>query len=319
MSYPDWVYDRDLQDEDWVHDRWGDDDDYDDDDYDDFAEEPNKKVKTEETKKMQIFNKTRDFYSYEKEDCYDIFSKCFSLYEKSSTFEKEIKSICNRTDLLACYPKNNCYYVVLRPEIKKLTDAFGLGVPETTKTDNIMEATKIIEKYTRIIQQDLFERIIQWEKASINLKNGNIDFIDLYSDKQSLNEMVSGIIVYYGCANKDEIREIDVFSSFRNICRKLAFQLDAEERDNKLRQMIHEKQEKNKKYQNSYDIKQIIKQIERNINWLSRINQKIDHANCYSRETFAMLYIRLEPYVIQERAMREFFQHNFFQSVSIEI
>lgn len=34
--YDDWIYERDLEDEDWVHDRWGDDDD--DDDWDDDDE-----------------------------------------------------------------------------------------------------------------------------------------------------------------------------------------------------------------------------------------------------------------------------------------
>ena len=38
-DYPDWVYERGLEDEDWVHDRWGDDDDDDDYYYDDDDDE----------------------------------------------------------------------------------------------------------------------------------------------------------------------------------------------------------------------------------------------------------------------------------------
>lgn len=280
MHYDDWVYDRGLENEEWVHDRWGDDDDW-DDDYDDNVNTSRKEEKN-------------------------------NMYEKKFFTEMNIKEGFNDTDLMKIQKVLNLkniiainsldglkYTIFVQKDIKNLANAFGINL-EDISCENILDANEKIFEYSQVIAVELNSLIETYFKNKKSFMHGNIDFIDLYEDKKTLNEMVAAINQYYGDNS---------FETLSSICKNFAFNIDLSKLKNEINENISKKNELDREY-DEYKYENYNKKTKE----LYSLLQSIENSNCFSRETFAMLYIRLIKYVEQEKAINDFlklFEHSY--------
>ena len=318
MSYPDWVYDRGLEDEEWVHDRWDDDDDYDDDD-DDSPNPP--KVERKEIKMEK-----RVLFSGE-----SIPEHPHELNDKTNEYIDFFETLLTQTELLA-YQKKNIEVkdewgrtskkvvdvIIVRPEIKELGKVFGVSIDDIVCKNFSDVANKIKTQENKFLV--LLDKIKEWFSAYESLNRNNIDFIDLYSDKVSLNRMIKGLRNYYNSDVKDKHGRI--FLPLQTICQNFAFDLRTEKRKSDLQKIIADRDELLTKAENSssswdrhyyeYNYKEKKEQVERQY----ALIQSFEQVNCFSRETFAMLYLCLESYMQKENAILNFLQKNYFVEVT---
>jgi len=331
MSYPDWVYDRGLEDEEWVHDRWGDDDDY--YDYDDNADES---LNPSEVERKEIKMEKRVLFSEKHipEHPHELKSFSKNVYGANKNIDF-FETLLTQTELLA-YQKKNINIsdeygrisekiadvIIVRPEIKELGKVFGVSIDDIACENFSDVANKIRMQEDKFLI--LLDKIKEWFLAYESLDSNNIDFIDLYSDKVSLNRMIKGLRSYYHINHrfayqdfknknlycydiKDEYGRI--FLPLQSICRNFAFDLDTEKRKSDLQEIIAKRDTaaSTKSYYN-YEQKEVEKQY--------ALIQSFEQTNCFARETFAMLYLRLEPYVQKETAILNFLQKNYFIKVT---
>ena len=278
--YDDWVYERGLENEDWVHDRWGDDDDDwdDDDDYE-----------------CEALNNTSIKINEVKENKKMITKKLFNsvIYDNSKgSFIQELtrSQILEENEFVALdnigYGK---YMVYVQRDVQELASAFGIDL-EDVECSNLSEANEVFINYKNLITSKLISSIIKFTKQSIDFKNGKIDFIDLYSDKQTLNTMINAVNKYYGD---------NTFTRMRSICKFFAINNDLSRLQNEIDENIKNRNN-NKRDKYNYD------KYDNEVKRLYAILTDIKNTNCFSRETFAMLYIRLEEYKTKELALEKF-------------
>lgn len=279
-QYDDWVYDRGLEDEDWVHDRWGDDDDDWDDDDDYECEAPNNtSIKINEVKENKKMITKKLFNSV--------------IYDKSKgSFRQELtrSQILEENEFVALdnigYGK---YMVYVQRDVQELASAFGIDLKDV-ECSNLSEANEVFINYKNLITSKLISSIIKFTNQRFDFKNGKIDFIDLYSDKQTLNTMINAVNKYYGD---------NTFTRMRSICKFFAINNDLSRLQNEIDENI-KKRNDNKRDKYNYD------KYDNEVKRLYAILTDIKNANCFSRETFAMLYIRLEEYKTKELALEKF-------------
>lgn len=281
-QYDDWVYDRGLENEDWVHDRWGDDDDDWDDDDDYECESPNNtSIKVNEVKenKKMITKKLFNSVIYDKSE--DNWSCRTKLNTRQILEENEFVALDNIGD--------GKYMVYVQRDVQKLASIFGIDLKDV-ECSNLSEANEIFINYKNLIACKLGDSTLEFSNQKFAFKNGKIDFIDLYSDKQTLNTMINAVNKYYGD---------NTFTKMRSICKYFAI-------NNDLSLLQNEIDENIKNRNNHKSDKYYYEQYDNEVKRLYAILTDIKNANCFSRETFAMLYIMLEKYEAKEIALEKF-------------
>lgn len=280
--YDDWVYDRGLENEDWVHDRWGDDDDYWDDDDDYECESPNNtSIKVNEVKenKKMITKKLFNSVIYDKLEGNWICRK--KLNTRQILEENEFVALDNIGD--------GKYMVYVQRDVQKLASIFDIDLKDV-ECSNLSEANETFINYKNLIAGKLGDSTLEFSNQKFSFKNGKIDFIDLYSDKQTLNTMINAVNKYYGD---------NTFTKMRSICKYFAI-------NNDLSLLQNEIDENIKNRNNHKSDKYYYEKYDNEVKRLYAILTDIKNANCFSRETFAMLYIMLEKYEAKEIALEKF-------------
>ena len=323
MSYPDWVYDRGLEDEGWVHDRWGDDDDYYDYDDDDNADEslnPSELERKEIKMEKRVLFSVEHFSEHPKNltqtSSYNNYAEHISFFTKTLTqaellaYQKKQIQVTDITDRWSETTSKNVNTIVVRPEIKELGKFFGVSIDDIACENFSDVANKIRTQEEKFLI--LLDKIKEWFSAYKSLDSNNIDFIDLYSDKVSLNKMIKGLRSYYHVKDEDG----RIFLPFQNLCQNLAYDLKTEKRKSDLQKIIAERDNLLTAVKSSYSRRRDYEDKKEQVEKQYALIQSFEQTNCFSRETFAMLYLRLEPYVQKENAILNFLQKGYFKEVT---
>lgn len=203
--------------------------------------------------------------------------------EESDRIEKTLLS-----DRIIAVNYEYDYTVFVQPDVKILAAAFDINI-EDTERKTVTAAAETILKCKNIITNDLISAIKEFYANKERFVNGDISFIESYSDQITMNKMISAVNAQLGD---------DTFETLQAICRDFAYEIDLSE----IKEKISERSKKNRCYLSKEKI--------------YKIYQTIVNANCFSRETFAMLYVRLEEYVRKEIALSEFDHKVRTQSLS---
>lgn len=245
-QYDDWVYDRGLEGEDWVHDRWGDDDDDWDDDWDDDICSNNTGLKKENNKMH-----TKNFF------------KNIKVRNESNGARWDLIIILKNNEFIALDSEDgNKYTIYVQQDVQELASVFGINL-KNIRCENLTKANEKFLEYKQLITVTLVAAIMKYNSEKGSFREGNIDFIDMYSDKQTLNNMVNAVNNYFGD---------DTFSKMRSICKKFALNLDLSPLQNELNENI--KNRENSRYRS--DIENYDNKVKR----LYDILTAIKSANC---------------------------------------
>lgn len=296
MSYPDWVEDRFGDDiPDWAEERWGDDDD--DDDFDDFDNFDNFSDSNNQSRREYVMSTKEFFTGVKLPDSRSEVKKCISRSRRFSTESamREMENVLKQKNLIAVDPEDDeKYKVYVCENMQKLAKGFNIYLPATTECRNVMEAVDTVSRYKKRIEEDLFLEIESFFQKINDMENGHFEFLCPYENASGMNDMLEAINQQY---------QIHSFEELQSFCRRFAYTLDLSEIEEKIEENVQKiDKEKKNRYASEWEIKKLNKE---NIS-LSKALMSIKNSSYFSRETFAMLYIRLEDYVKKEQAIIEF-------------
>lgn len=283
MSIPDWAFERGIENDAWVQERFGDDNDDDDDDWDDDYREndknyPPKSIQTQNNN----FKKEKNIMSEKK-----FFEKIPAINSKGNTPSdalEKIKEVLNRPDIFAINYSDEKYTVYIQPEVSELSLAFEVKLPQSTECKNVIEATQLLNSFIERIKE-LEEKIAVFYKDDILFKENSINFLNPYETNENFNIMLINICKYLG-------NEEYSFEKLQKICYSLTKELKLTELDETIKKLTEASKHDN---------------AEKYIN----IRQAIKNSGYFTKETFAMLYVNLEQYVIFEKALSKFLTEGF--------
>lgn len=234
-----------------------------------------------------------------------LFSNMTSYFKPDDSELTKIESVLRLPNIIAMNTLDGQNYTIyVQKDIQRTASAFGIKVCDITCA-HIVDAVEVVSEYRRVIKVNLVEHIHEYFNNKEALKSGNIDFINLYQDKQTLNSMVSAVNYYYGDNS---------FSTLSSICKKFAISLDLSKIEFEINSNMLKREQFGHRGYTNYDA---------NVKKLYSILTNIRNANCFSRETFAMLYVRLEEYVTKEKEINYLLElidgkNEFLKTVLIE-